>query len=209
MHTVYELKDYVLLRTKCSSEYPINQQLALLLSTSGSTGSPKMVRQSYKNLVANMNSIADFLELDEKECAITTLPMNYTYGLSVINSHLLVGGQIVLTEKTMLQKEFWNLVRRKKVTSFGDVPYTYEMLDGINFYQFNIPEIKTMTQAGGKLSPQLHKKIAEYAENCHKKFIIMYGQTEATARMSYLPWGESIKKMEVLEFQYQGESFIF
>ena len=88
--SVYQTFDYVLLKTNYDVEYPLNDELCLLLTTSGSTGSPKFVRQSYKNVKANADAIAEYLAIDETEKPITTLPMNYTYGLSIINSHLLV-----------------------------------------------------------------------------------------------------------------------
>ena len=107
----------------------LHPDLALLLTTSGSTGSPKLVRQSYANIRANTQSIVEYLKLDSSEHPITTLPMNYTYGLSIINTHLAVGATILLTEKSIMQREFWNFFTEQGATSFGGVPYTYEMLD--------------------------------------------------------------------------------
>lgn len=186
--------DYCLLKTKYVKMYPLNDNLALLLTTSGSTGSPKLVRQSYDNIRANTKSIVEYLELNETERAITTLPMSYTYGLSIINSHLYVGASIILTSKTVMQKEFWRQFKDYKATSFGGVPYTYEMLNRLRFFNMDLLYLRTMTQAGGKLSPDLHKKFAEYAIENGKHFIVMYGQTEATARMGYLPHEKSIDK---------------
>ena len=115
---VFEAYGYVLYRTGLK-RYPLYDELALLLTTSGSTGSPKLVRQSYKNIEANTKSIVEYLELDETERPITTLPMNYTYGLSIVNTHLYVGATILLTEKTLMQKEFWKFFKEQKATSFG------------------------------------------------------------------------------------------
>ena len=165
-----------------------------MLTTSGSTGSPKLVRQSYKNIEANTKSIVEYLQLNETERAITTLPMNYTYGISIINTHLWVGASIILTEKGLMQKEFWQQMKDFEATSFAGVPYTYEMLDKLRFFRMNLPSLRYMTQAGGKLSPELHHKFAQWAKDCGKKFIVMYGQTEATARMSYLPAEKSLEK---------------
>ncbi len=169
-------------------------ELALLLTTSGSTGSPKLVRQSYENIQSNADAIVEYLEIDERERAITTLPMNYTYGLSIINSHLLAGASVIVTEYSIMQKEFWELCRQKQATSFGGVPYTYEMLKKLRFFNMELPFLRTMTQAGGKLNPELHKMFAEYANKNGKKFVVMYGQTEATARMAYLPHNKAIEK---------------
>ena len=191
---VFSTWNYELLKTEFTNCYPLHEDLALLLTTSGSTGSPKLVRQSYQNILANTKSIVKYLELDEKERPITTLPMHYTYGLSILNTHLYVGASMILTEKTLMQKEFWQQFRDYQATSFGGVPYTYEMLDKLRFFRMELPHLRTMTQAGGKLSPELHKKFAEYALANNKRFFIMYGQTEATARMSYLPHEKALEK---------------
>ena len=185
---------YALLKTPYKNGYTLYNDLALLLTTSGSTGSPKLVRQSYTNIKANTASIVEYLQLDANERAITTMPMSYTYGLSIINSHLWVGASIILTKKTLMQKEFWQQINNNSATSFGGVPYIYEMLEKLRFFNMDLPALKTMTQAGGKLSPELHRKFARYAQTSGKSFIVMYGQTEATARMSYLPAKMSIEK---------------
>lgn len=187
-------REFIMYKTEFKDRCKVNDKLALLLTTSGSTGSPKLVRQSYGNIQSNAAAIAEYLELDESERPITTLPMNYTYGLSIINSHLLVGATILLTDYTLLNREFWNFFKEEEATSFGGVPYTYEILKKLRFFRMELPSLKTMTQAGGKLSPQLHKEFAEYAAENGKHFVVMYGQTEATARMAYLPWNKSIEK---------------
>ena len=194
MEPIYEVYGYSLLRTKFEKNYPLHDDLALLLTTSGSTGSPKFVRQSYKNIKSNTESIVKYLELDDTERAITTLPMNYTYGLSIINTHLYVGATILLTDKGLMQKDFWQFFKDKGATSFGGVPYTYEMLDKLRFYRMDLPHLRTMTQAGGKLTPELHEKFAQYAADKGKKFVVMYGQCEATARMGYLPPDMAVTK---------------
>lgn len=191
---VYAVLNYVLLETKYDVEYDIYPDLALLLTTSGSTGSPKLVRQSYRNLISNTESIIEYLNIDEKEVTITTLPMHYTFGLSILNTHLYAGAKVVLTTKSIIQKEFWKLFEDAKITSFGGVPYTYELLNKLNFLKMDLPHLRYMTQAGGKLHPDLHKKMAEYAIESKKEFVVMYGQTEATARMSYLPAEKSLEK---------------
>ena len=191
---IYSDEGYALLKRADEHAYPLYDELALLLTTSGSTGSPKFVRQSYKNIKANTNSIIEYLELDSTERPITTLPMNYTYGLSIINTHLMVGATIILTRATLMQREFWNLFTEQKATSFGGVPYTYEILDKLMFFRRKLPDLRTMTQAGGKILPELHQKFAEYAAREGKKFVVMYGQAEATARMAYLPAKKALAK---------------
>ena len=206
-HNIYEIDDYALLKTGYEPEYNLYPELALLLTTSGSTGSPKFVRQSYTNIKANTESIVEYLNLDSTEKAITTLPMNYTYGLSIINTHLMVGATILLTDKSLMQKEFWNFFKEEGATSFGGVPYTYEMLDKLRFYRMNLPSLRYMTQAGGKIIPELHKKFAEYACRNGKKFVVMYGQCEATARMGYLPADKALEKCGSMGIVIPGGKF--
>lgn len=204
---VYRKYKYVLLRTEYGQGYPLHEELGLLLTTSGSTGSPKFVRQSYENIMANAEAIRQYLEIDETERPITTLPMNYTYGLSIINSHLLAGAAILLTDYTLMQKDFWKFMKEAGATSFGGVPYTYEMLEKLHFFGMNLPTLRYMTQAGGKLPPELHRRFAEYAENTGRKFIVMYGQCEATARMGYLPAAESLRKYGSMGIAIPGGRF--
>lgn len=186
---------------------PVYKELALLLTTSGSTGSPKLVRQSYSNILSNTKAIIEYLQIDSSERPITTLPMNYTYGLSIINTHIYSGATILLTEKTIMQKQFWDFFVEYKASSFGGVPYTYEMLNRLRFWTKDLPNLKTMTQAGGKLSLELHKKFAEYSTQTGKKFIVMYGQTEATARMAYLPYEKSLEKYGSMGIPIPGGEF--
>lgn len=181
--------------------------LALLLTTSGSTGSPKLVRQSYRNIEANAESICEYLELGEDERPITMLPMNYTYGLSVIHSHLLSGATILMTDCSYMQKPFWEFFKKEGATSIVGVPYTYEILKKLRFFRMELPSLRYMTQAGGKLLPELHREYAEYARDNNRRFYVMYGQTEATARMSYLPYEKSLEKYGSMGIAIPGGSF--
>lgn len=204
---IYNDFNYSLLKTPYNYEYLLYEHLALLLTTSGSTGSPKLVRLSYDNIESNTSSIARYLKLSETQRPITTLPMSYTYGLSIINSHLYVGASLILTDKTLMQKAFWQQLKDFGATSFGGVPYTYEMLDKLRFFRMDLPALQTMTQAGGKLSYELHKKFAEYALANGKNFIVMYGQTEATARMAYLPGDKTLEKCGSMGIAVPGGRF--
>ena len=194
-------------RTEDKGQRALYDELALLLTTSGSTGSPKLVRQSYANISANTASIVEYLKLDATERPITTLPMNYTYGLSIINSHLAAGATILLTDKSIMQRGFWDFFTAQMATSFGGVPYTYEMLDKLMFFRRKLPSLRTMTQAGGKLLPALHRKFAEYAQREGKNFVVMYGQCEATARMSYLPPERALDKVGSMGIAIPGGQF--
>lgn len=191
---IANMERFSLIKTPFHREYSLHEELALLLTTSGSTGSPKFVKQSYENIRSNTQAIIQYLSIDEQERAITTLPMNYTYGLSIINTHLYVGASIILTEKKLMQKAFWQQLKEYKATSLAGVPYTYEMLNKLRFFSMNLPNLRTLTQAGGKLPVDLHRKFAEYAQKEGKRFFVMYGATEATARMGYLPWEKAVEK---------------
>ena len=154
-----------------------------------------------------LKQLAEYLEITDAERPITTLPMNYTYGLSVINSHLLKGATTLLTNKGLMQKEFWDFFKEQQATSIAGVPYTYEMLKRLRFFRMELPSLKTLTQAGGKLSPELHREFAEYAIENGKRFVVMYGQTEATARMSYLPWQKTLEKCGSMGIAIPGGRF--
>lgn len=202
------LEEYGYRLVKYSDErISLYDELGLLLTTSGSTGSAKLVRQTYDNIEANAKSIATYLELNETERPITMLPMNYTYGLSVINSHLLVGATILMTDESYAQKGFWTFFKEEQATSIVGVPFTYEILKKLRFFRMELPSLRYMTQAGGKLLPELHREYAEYAIEHNVRFYVMYGQTEATARMSYLPYERSLEKYGSMGIAIPGGTF--
>lgn len=204
---VYNACGYVLLKTPFGLKTKLHPDLALLLTTSGSTGSPKFVRQSYANIRANTDSIVEYLGLTTDERPVTDLPMNYTYGISIINTHIDVGATILLTDKGLMQKEFWTFFKDNKATSIAGVPYTYEMLKRLRFMRMDLPHLRTMTQAGGKLLPELHKEFAEWAAAAGKKFVVMYGACEATARMGYLPADKAVEKQGSMGIPIPGGRF--
>ncbi len=204
---VYQYGKYVLLKTSYIADYTLHEDLALLLTTSGSTGSPMLVRQSYKNINSNANAIAQYLGITQTDRPITTLPMSYTYGLSIINSHLLKGCAIILTNKTLMDKAFWGLLKTEEATTFGGVPYVYEMLKKLRFSRMDLPSLKVLTQAGGKLSPELSLEFATLCQQKDIRFIVMYGQTEATARMSYLSSEYAISKAGSMGIAIPGGEF--
>lgn len=191
---IYEYGQYILVRHGDENRSVLNKELSLLLSTSGSTGSPKLVRLTEHNLLSNAMSISEYLRLDHRERPITTLPMHYSYGLSVVNSHLRVGATILLTPDTIMTRPFWDFFKGKGATSFSGVPYTYEMLKKLKFFSMDLPSLRIMTQAGGRLDPKLVKEFAEFSHRKGIDFFVMYGQTEATARISYLPPRKNLEK---------------
>ena len=173
----------------CIHYHEIDDNIALLLTTSGSVGNSKLVKITYKNLYENARSIKEYLELTSSDRAITSLPFNYSYGLSVINSLLMSGGSLCFTNATMMQKEFWNLMELG-ITHLAGVPFSYAMLERLRFRRKmeKYPSLRLLTQAGGHLDPAIVKEFALSADALGKRFYVMYGQTEATARMSYLPY---------------------
>lgn len=190
---VIEYEDYSLLQT-VEQNYEIHPDVLLCLTTSGTTGSPKLVKLTEKNLRSNAESIAEYLRITEKERAITSLPMYYSFGMSVINSHLIKGATLLLTDKAVIQREFLNFLKEGEATSIAGVPYTYEMLRRLRFLKMELPGLKTMIQAGGKLNANIVKEYVEAAKSSGKEFVVMYGQTEAAPRMSYLPFDKALEK---------------
>lgn len=164
----------------------LNEDLSLLLPTSGSTGSPKLVRHSYRNIEANAENVMNLFGLNSSERALAALPMHYTMGLSVIASHLFAGATLLLCNKSLLDPGFWKMLK-DGATSFTGVPYSFELLAKLRFFRMDLPELKIVTQGGGKLTEDMWMQLVNYAENKDKKFIATYGQSECTARMAYLP----------------------
>ena len=175
-------------------EATIHPDLAMLLSTSGTTGSQKFVRLSYENLRSNAESIIEYLEIDENERAIMNLPLSYSYGISIVNSHLLAGASILLTDESVMEKSFWEFIKEHMATSIAGVPFTYQILQRIGFTKMDLPHLKVMTQAGGRLNEKLVRHFGEYAQENDKRFYVMYGQTEAAPRMSYIPYNKILEK---------------
>jgi long-chain acyl-CoA synthetase len=159
-------------------------QTAVLLTTSGSTGCPKFVRLTLSNILNNGLSIIDSLHITSSDRAITVLPTSYSFGLSIINSYILAGGSLVLWKEGLMGAGFWDILKEMSVTSFSGVPYSFNILKRIGFDKFEFPNLRTVTQAGGKLQPNMIREFVEISQNKKFKFYVMYGQTEATARIS-------------------------
>ncbi len=189
------------------SAHVFHPDLALLLSTSGSTGSPKLVRLSHENVQSNAESIAAYLDITDTDRAATTLPMHYCYGLSVLHSHLLRGAGLVLTERSVSEAAFWEEFRAGRGTSLAGVPYTSDLLDRVGFERMELPHLRRVTQAGGRLAPQRVARYAELGRRSGWQLFVMYGQTEATARMAYLPPHLAAERPEAVGVPIPGGSF--
>ena len=194
MREVAVIRDYVLLKTNYMERYPVHPALGLLITTSGSTGSAKFVRQSWENLRFNAETLAEILQIRSSDKTITALPLQYTYGLSVLHANLLRGAALVVTGSSVMDPEFWDLFEAEDVTCFHGVPNTYDMLCRIALFEDDFPSLRTMSQAGGKLSQELQAYYGRYAQENGKRFVIMYGQSEATAAISSLPPEDALRK---------------
>ncbi|BDZ53825.1 AMP-binding protein [Agromyces marinus] len=190
-----------------ASGHRFHPELALLASTSGSTGSPKLVRLSRRNVRSNARSIADYLGLTPDDRAATTLPLGYCYGLSVVNSHLLAGASVLLTERSVVEPAFWDEFQELGATSFAGVPYTYELLETTDFAERDLPDLRYVTQAGGRLAPEKVRALAGLGRRRGFDVVVMYGQTEATARMAYLPPALAERAAGAIGLPIPGGSF--
>jgi acyl-CoA synthetase (AMP-forming)/AMP-acid ligase II len=199
------IREHIVLNDR-SATYELHEGLRVLLSTSGSTGSPKFVKLSENNLFSNAESIAEYLELTKADRAVTSLKFNYSYGMSVINSHFAVGGSLVLTEQSVVSPEFWTALETSHATSFAGVPYTFELLAKSNKWAGS-PGLRYVTQAGGRLSPELVSHFTSLGDQHGWRFFVMYGQTEASPRMAYLPPEVALSNPECIGVAVPGGQF--
>ena len=192
LEPIFESWDFCLVKTG-NPKAELYDELSLLLPTSGSTGSPKLVRHSYRNIEANADNVRCLFKLDSSEKAMAILPMHYTMGLSVVASHLLAGSTLLLSVRSLLDKGFWAML--KEATSFTGVPYSYDILTKMRFTCMDLPNLKVISQGGGKLTETMWNTLAQYAADKGKQFIATYGQSECTARMAYLPAEMALEKV--------------
>ena len=184
--TRFERYGYVLIRTH-NDVYPIHEALQLLMATSGSTGSPKLVRYKKGNLEANARNVAKAFEWTSAERPVCDLGMQYTMGLNVINTHLYVGATVLLTTYNLMSGDFWNYIKQERATNFTGVPFSYEIFYRLHFERMDLPDLRTLSQGGGKLTDTRFVQLAEYAQRTGKRFIASFGTTETSARMACLP----------------------
>lgn len=168
-------------------QHPIESDLALLAATSGTTGSQKFVKLTNGNITSNTAAIAAYLGMSESDRGITTLKPFYSYGQTVINSHLSIGASLVLSEASVQDAAFWELAAGHGITNFAGVPHTYELLMRMDRRLAELDRLRFATQAGGRLAPDMVRHYARLAKQGGWQFFVMYGQTEASPRISYLP----------------------
>ena len=177
--------DYCLKKTNYVA-YATHEKLELLLSTSGSTGSPKLVRFKRGNMAVNAANVVSAFQWTAQERGVLSLPLNYVMGLNVFFAHLLVGATGLLTSANLLDSAFWNFIREQRATNFTGVPFSYEVLLRLRPQNMNLPDLKTFAQGGGKLTERTFKKMGELARQNNWQFIPTYGTTETAARCTLL-----------------------
>ncbi len=165
----------------------LHPDLALLLTTSGSTGSPKLVRLRAAGVRANAAAIVDYLGLDADERPLLHLPISYSYGLSVLHSHWMAGACLCLTRASVMEAGYWEALTAHRATSIAGVPFHYTALRRFGEARLDVPSLTTLTQAGGRLDPRLVGHFADWAARTGRRFVVMYGQTEAGPRIAWLP----------------------
>ena len=170
-----------------SSGPATHPDLAVLLTTSGSTGTARLVRLSRAAVVANAEAIGLALRLSGDELAPTTMPFFHGYGLSVLNSHLRVGAAVLVTDTNLLADQFWGLVDEYRATSFAAVAHLYELLYQLHWNPARHTSLRTLTQSGGRMRPEIKTALATDIATNGGGLYVMYGQTEATARLAVLP----------------------
>lgn len=159
---------------------------AALLFTSGTAGTPRAVRLTHRNIVANTRSIISYLELRGDDRILVILPFTYSFGLSLLNTHLRMGASLVLSNSFVYPETSVDLLERHACTELAGVPSSFNLLlRSSSFAGRTLPSLRLIQQAGGRLAPVLIEELA--AAQPHTQLFIMYGQTEATARLSYVP----------------------
>lgn len=177
--------NHVILSRNDCKKYIIDKEIALLLSTSSSTGSKKFVVLSYRNIEVNTLSIISALHIKQGDKAAIMLPLSYTYGLSVVDTYLKCKGTLLIPTSRLFEKNYWLFLGRNGVNALCGVPFTYYIIKKLKILENNIlNELKLMTQAGGKLDISTQQYFLQIAKKESVNFAVMYGQTEATARIS-------------------------
>lgn len=190
---VYEERGFVYLHTK-QDAYPVHEDLQLLMTTSGSTGSPKLVRYKKGNLEANAKNVALAWNWTDAERPVCDLQMNYTMGLNVINTHLYVGATLLMVSRNITDGAYWKFIKEKEATNFTGVPFSYDLLWKLRFPRMDMPHLTTLSEGGGKLTDVMFRNVAEFCQNSGKRFIASFGTTETSARMAMLDADKAIEK---------------
>lgn len=174
------------LRSRCD-DAPPHRDLCILLSTSASSGAPKAVRLSTRGLAANAAQIAHALRMSGADHAITNLPYGYIYGLSVVNSHLHVGASMTLERRSAADRAFWQSAANSRATTIAGVSLTYDYLRAIRWNEEEPPALRKILHSGDRISQETLGWLHANQVLKGSEMYLMYGQTEASGRMTVLP----------------------
>ena len=173
----------------------VHDQLCMLLPTSGSTGEAKCVRTSHDNLIQATQSIVRYLDMDSSRVSISSLALHYTYGLSVLNCALESRSRFVLADHSWLEREFWSAVEVHEVTDLSGVPFMFQTLRRMRLPETVLNNLKCVNQAGGRLEPVLTEYFINFFSENGIAYFTMYGATEASPRISYVPYQNAKEKL--------------
>ena len=205
---IFSAYDYVLKKTG-KDPYPLNEKLSMLLTTSGSTGSPKLVRHKYGNLEANAENVSKAFSWTSEEIGICDLPMNYTMGLNVINTYLFVGATVLMVKANLMDPYFWKFIKENEGTSFCGVPFSYEIMRRIGFEKMDLPKLHTLAEGGGKLTDKMFKWLADLCDKTGRRFCATFGTSETSARVAFLdPSLAKVKTGSIGKAIPDGELFL-
>lgn len=169
------------------ANHQLHDDLALLIPTSGSTGDPKCVRLTAGNIESCTQAIVSYLAMTPQRTTVSLLPFHYSYGLSVLHNTAFVRASILLTEQSILERELWQNIEDAGVTDIAGVPFTFETMRRIRLSEKSLAKLICVTQAGGRLAPNLTLHFVRYFAEHGVRYFTMYGQTEAAPRISYVP----------------------
>lgn len=197
---IFVKKDY-------QDEVKIHPDIKILLSTSGTTGVPKLVKLSDENLYQNALSILQYMPILETDVVPLNVPINFVYGFSIFTTNCMRGGKIVSTDKDIMQKAFWEEMEEFGYSTLGGVPYLYENLNRLGFFTKDNKSLRYLTHTGGVINSELRKTIFSYCHQFDKEFFAQYGQTEAGGRMAYLTTAGLLEEETSIGTPVQGGSF--
>ncbi len=186
---ILQLYGYCLLRTDYNS-YKLNTEGGVILSTSGSTGDIKCVQLGYAQMEEHAKALSTEIGFEKDDSAITTMPMAFVYTLSFINFHIMKGATLILTNRSVMEKQFWDLFDAYRPTCISGLNLHYEMLNLMKFFDKDCDHMKIFTQGGDVFSPEMREKVQQYCGKYGKKCFILYGQTETGGTCASLPLEE-------------------
>jgi len=202
----WEYHGYRIRKLDAHEREPLHDSLSLLLPTSGSTGSSKVVRLSQRNLAVSACQVCEALDIHGDDVAVAHLPARYVYGLTVINSHLSAGATLVLSQKSVLDQAFWSSAKYWKANSFSGIPWTYRMLSQTGAGRVDICGMNKVFHSGGRLDDKTHDWLVRLSGNLGVKVFFMYGQTESCGRIAVLPPGMAGKPPGAVGMPVKGGS---